>query len=409
MKSNSKPNPPEESYLGESKQTLSIREKIKSAAAHDYTVLIEGPNGTGKEIIAKAIHHGSPRKYKKLVLLNCGAIPAELFESELFGYKRGAFTGAISDKKGAVSGAEGGTLFLDEIGDLKPHHQAAILRFLESKEYSRVGLMGDQLVADVRIIAATNKNLDKMIARGEFREDLYYRLNESSIQTEPLESRPVDIIYFVNHFSHAQKITVSPKSKFLLYSYNFPGNVRELKSLLRLEYNEIRERIMKTWEVSEAEIGAIDFDNTEVDISFMRRSALSLVDRIPEECIERCVIAYEILSLTQKCGLSKDRTAEVLHRGRVNTSGSGFEDRLGYPLRPETDGYIFESPFHLLCGPEHLSPPSLNFIKYCQNEHQTFKSPQSTLWTMKIHNLLACVKFWESLQPVPPIIKKIFG
>jgi len=162
--------------IGVSQHIKDINKEVSGAAKSDSTVLIQGPTGTGKELIANYIHYKSQRKDRRFEIINCGAIPNDLFESELFGHKKGAFTGAVNDKEGKVAVANGGTLFFDEIGDLASDHQVKILRFLEDRSYCAVGDT-KTTKTNVRIIAATNKDLPEQIEKGKFREDLYYRLN----------------------------------------------------------------------------------------------------------------------------------------------------------------------------------------------------------------------------------------
>jgi sigma-54 dependent transcriptional regulator, acetoin dehydrogenase operon transcriptional activator AcoR len=204
-----------------------VAKKIKTL---DMAVLISGPSGTGKELIAKAIAEQSGLK---LVTINCGAIPRELFESELFGYVPGAFTGALKKgKKGFVEAAKGGILFLDEIGDLTLENQGKVLRLLQERTYYKVGSEQEEKAEDLKIMAATNRVLTKDIIEKRFREDLWYRLKHRNVQTIPFKDRRVDIICLVNHFVHETKVKIDPKVKFMLYSYDFPGNVRELESLI---------------------------------------------------------------------------------------------------------------------------------------------------------------------------------
>ncbi len=201
----------------------------KKIQKYDFSVLIEGPSGTGKELIAKGISKNAGRK--NFQPINCAALPGTLFESELFGFEKGAFTDAIQKKAGLIEGAEGGILFLDEIGDLAPEHQGKILRLLQEKTYIPLGGK-EKKIDDIRIIAATNKDLGERIKAGKFREDLYYRLNHRVIQTISLEERRVDIICLLHYFLNDRKLKIDPRAKALLYTYDFPGNVRELESLL---------------------------------------------------------------------------------------------------------------------------------------------------------------------------------
>lgn len=221
--------------VGKSQLMRSIFSRIEQYADVDATVLITGESGTGKDLIAEAIHATGPRAKGPLVKLNCAALSENLLESELFGHVRGAFTGAVSDKAGRIQAAEGGTLFLDEIGDISPHTQLRLLRFLESKEYERVGESSTRK-ADVRIIAATNANLTQAIRDGRFRADLYYRLRVMVLHVPPLKERAEDIPLLVDAFirrfnsEHAKAVEgVTGEVLQLLLRYHWPGNVRELK------------------------------------------------------------------------------------------------------------------------------------------------------------------------------------
>lgn len=224
--------------ISKNKKVLEIFNILPSIAESDSTILIEGESGSGKELFTRAIHNLSPRKENPLIAINCGALPDTLLESELFGYKAGAFTDARKDKKGRFALAEGGTIFLDEIGDISPALQVRLLRVLQEKTYEPLG--GTETVkANVRIITATNKNLDKLIKEKTFREDLYYRINIVRIKLPPLRDRKEDIPLLVNHFiSHFNKIQsknisgISPEVLSILMNYDFPGNIRELENII---------------------------------------------------------------------------------------------------------------------------------------------------------------------------------
>ncbi|NOX52673.1 MAG: sigma-54-dependent Fis family transcriptional regulator [Gammaproteobacteria bacterium] len=209
-----------------------------SAAHKDVTVLITGESGTGKEVVARALHQGSRRATGPFVPVNCGAIPADLLESELFGHDKGAFTGAITQKMGRLELAHGGTLFLDEIGDLPFSMQVKLLRAIEQKSFERLG-SGITRVSDVRIVAATNNDLEAKIADGEFREDLFYRLNVFPIELSPLRERSEDLPLLINtlvariHAEQALQVRLSVDALNLLAEYAWPGNVRELANLLQ--------------------------------------------------------------------------------------------------------------------------------------------------------------------------------
>ncbi len=215
-----------------------VYEQVEQVAGTSATVLIRGESGTGKELIAHAVHHHSPREGKPFVRVNCAALPETLVESELFGYERGAFTGAQARRKGRFELADGGTLFLDEIGELSPATQAKLLRVLQEREFERLGGTATIRV-DVRLIAATNKNLEDGLADGSFREDLYYRLNVFAICVPPLRERKSDVLLLADHFVekyaglHGRSIKrISTPAIDMLVSYHWPGNVRELENTI---------------------------------------------------------------------------------------------------------------------------------------------------------------------------------
>jgi sigma-54 dependent transcriptional regulator, flagellar regulatory protein len=214
-----------------------VNQLIGQVAAFDSNVLILGESGTGKEVAARAIHQSSPRRARTFVPINCGAIPAELLESELFGHEKGAFTGALSARKGRFEIAEGGTIFLDEIGDMNPTMQVKLLRVLQERVFERVGSCVSQR-CDVRIIAATHHNLEESIAKGTFREDLFYRLNVVPIEMPPLRARSEDLALLIADLVQRVGAAGRPPVQFAaatieaLKAYRWPGNVRELGNLI---------------------------------------------------------------------------------------------------------------------------------------------------------------------------------
>ena len=227
-----------EEIVGESPVLKQVLQEVETVARTDSTVLILGETGTGKELIARAIHHLSHRSARALVKLNCAAIPTGLLESELFGHERGAFTGAIAQKVGRVELADKGTLFLDEVGDIPLELQPKLLRVLQEQEFERLG--GTRTIrVDARLVVATNRNLDQMVAQGEFREDLFYRLNVFPIQIPPLRERAGDIPLLVSFFvnKHAKRMgkrveRVPPATMRALSCWHWPGNVRELENIV---------------------------------------------------------------------------------------------------------------------------------------------------------------------------------
>jgi len=224
--------------LGESPRILEVFRFLKKAAPTDSTVLVTGETGTGKELVARALHENSQRAAKPFIAINCAALSEPLLESELFGHEKGAFTGAIAQKKGKLEIANGGTVFLDEVAELTPLLQAKLLRVLQERQFERVGGI-HPIKVDVRFIAATNKNLREAIKNGTFREDLFYRLNVLSVSLPPLRERPGDIsllaTYFASKFAGKMRrhiSGISPEARSLLINYDWPGNIRELENAL---------------------------------------------------------------------------------------------------------------------------------------------------------------------------------
>lgn len=225
-------------FIGSNAVVLNLKTRVMRIAESRSNVLITGETGTGKDLVASAVHHASTRSNMPFVRINCAAIPDSLAESELFGYERGAFTGAHLRNRGRLEIAHNGTLFLDEVGDLSPGTQAKLLRAIENKEFCRLG--GNvEIKVDVRFVAATNRNLEEMVAEGRFREDLYYRLNVACVHLPPLRDRKEDIPILIHHF--VQQLSQSGEKQIpeisdevwrCLVNYNWPGNIRELKNVL---------------------------------------------------------------------------------------------------------------------------------------------------------------------------------
>lgn len=235
-------NPGDELIIGNSAAIMEITNSLKKIAATDCTVLITGETGTGKELIAQLIHRLSPRSEKPLVTINCAAIPDTLLESEVFGYEKGAFTGAYSNREGAIKAANLGTLFFDEIGEMSPYAQAKILRTIENKEVCPVGGRKN-LPVNVRFIAATNQELEQLMKEGKFRSDLYFRLNVARVHLPPLRERKGDIVLLLNYFrkrlnrQFGKNIEgFSEEAIAALIDHDWPGNVRELKNLLEATF-----------------------------------------------------------------------------------------------------------------------------------------------------------------------------
>ncbi len=227
-----------QNMVGNSAPMHAIFDLVKRVSQSPTNVMITGESGTGKEVVAKAIHYNGPLKDKPFVTINCGAIPENLMESEMFGHKKGSFTGAIADKVGLFEVADSGTLFLDEVGELPLSIQVKLLRAIQERIIRRVGATEDMKV-EVRIIAATNRNLEDMVAKGTFRQDLYYRLNVINIRTPALRERSEDIPLLAIHFlkKYNEKLnkaiaTISTEAMDILKKYNYPGNVRELENMI---------------------------------------------------------------------------------------------------------------------------------------------------------------------------------
>jgi transcriptional regulator with PAS, ATPase and Fis domain len=223
--------------IGSSRKLYEILKLSAKVAESDASVLLLGENGTGKDLLAQAIHENSPRKEKPFVAVNCGAIPADLLESELFGYETGAFTGAIKSKPGRLETADGGTIFLDEIGEMTINLQAKLLRVIQTREIERLGGITSKKI-NVRFIAATNKDISEMIADKLFREDLYYRLKVIEIKLPSLRERKDDIeelakFFLLKHSESGSGYTINDEALDVLEQYSFPGNIRELENIIQ--------------------------------------------------------------------------------------------------------------------------------------------------------------------------------
>jgi DNA-binding NtrC family response regulator len=272
-----------ENIISDNDKMQAVFEIVEKVSDSDSTVLIYGESGTGKELIARAIHYNSYRQDKPLIPINCGAIPGELLESELFGYEKGAFTGATALRLGRFELANGGTVFLDEIGEMSPALQVKILRVLQEREFERVG--GTRTIkVDVRIIAATNKDLEELVANSRFREDLFYRLNVIPIPLPPLRDRKSDIPLLVTHFIERFNVEkrrqiegISPEALDRLMRYHWPGNVRELENLIEriailkgkgfIAPEDLPEKLMPTY--ANGGVPAIEIPSEGIDFDAM--------------------------------------------------------------------------------------------------------------------------------------------
>ncbi len=277
--------------IGRSPTILKVFDLIKRVSELKVNILVTGESGTGKELVARAIHYTGIRQQGPFVPVNCGAIPETLMESELFGYRRGAFTGAARDKKGLFEEADGGTIFLDEIADLPIHLQVKLLRVLEDKTVRPLGST-EPIPIDVRVIAATNKNLEEEVTRGRFREDLFYRLNVIKIVLPPLRERREDIsplaLHFIDKYSREMEKDIrgiSPKALEVLESYHYPGNVRELENIIArcvaLETSNVIRR--ETLPQPVGEVNSIDIESSLSSTA----SLDSLLNDIEKKMIEK--------------------------------------------------------------------------------------------------------------------------
>ena len=301
--------------IGTSKAITKTYELIEKVADTDSTILVSGASGTGKELIARAIHYNSSRSDKPLVVINCGAIPEALLESELFGHERGAFTGAYKSRIGRFEMANGGTIFLDEVGEMSPALQVKVLRVLQEQKFERVGAT-KTIHVDIRIIAATNKNLTIAINKGKFREDLYYRLNVIPIKVPTLRQRTSDIPllvdYFLKKFQRGKKEKIAgflPEAMNAMLEYDWPGNVRELENVIK------RITILCDNQV-------VTFNDLPEHIQRNSRSTQQVEEDILEEgfTLDEAVKDYEkklILEALEKTNWIKTKAAKILSINRT--------------------------------------------------------------------------------------------
>ena len=299
-----------EHLVGRSSALLEVLDAASRVAHTDATILIFGETGTGKELIAKAIHLNSLRRNRPFVTINCGAIPAELLESELFGHVKGSFTGAVGHKKGKVEMAEGGTVFLDEIGEMPLDLQVRLLRLLQQREIEKVGAT-NRIFVDVRIIAATHRNLENLVAEGKFREDLYYRLAVIPITVPPLRERMGDVAELVDHFFERTKkrydrpeLQLTPSVMPYILSYRWPGNVRELENVI-----ERLVLLSRTDEVTTADL-------PEKLRQALRREESLQTSSPPAATSLKTAERDFILQVLQQCSWNKSRAARQMDISR---------------------------------------------------------------------------------------------
>jgi PAS domain S-box-containing protein len=314
-----------EDIISKSHHMKRLFETLPLIASSQSTVLIEGESGTGKELVARAVHNLGPRRDQPFVALNCAAVPDTLIESELFGYKRGAFTDAKQDKPGRFALAEGGTLLLDEIGDLSKHMQVKLLRVLQEKEYEPLGST-ETIKADVRIIASTNRELAEEARNGDFREDLYYRLNVVRIEVPPLRARKEDVPILVNHFIdhfnalQGRRITsCSERVMSALMRYPFPGNIRELENAIEhafvvcidttIRMDDLPRHILEYFASEEKELPPAKHPLEDAEMEAIR------------SCLERN--EYNRTRTAQELGISRNTLWRKMKRYGISANDAG--------------------------------------------------------------------------------------
>ncbi len=303
--------------VGYSARMKKVFETIEKVASTDSTVIVYGESGTGKELVAKAIHFNSDRKAQPLVTVNCGAIPEDLLESELFGHEKGAFTGAIRNRIGRFELAQGGTIFLDEIGDMSPSLQVKVLRVIQERQFERIGGM-KTLDADVRIIAATNKDLEKAVAENQFREDLYYRINVIPITLPPLRVRkedlPVLIGDFLTMFNKQKRRNVqglTSDAMACMLNYSWPGNVRELQNIMEMlvvikgegyiEIEDLPEKVRSHSMKTDNSMNSIEITEEGLNLNY-------LLSKIERDLLKKAL---------EKSGGIKNKAAKLLNLNRT--------------------------------------------------------------------------------------------
>ncbi|MCG8687676.1 MAG: sigma-54 dependent transcriptional regulator [Desulfobacterales bacterium] len=322
---------------GVSKGLISVLDRARKVARSDSSVLITGESGTGKELIARAIHKNSARKDGPMVIINCGAIPSELLESELFGHEKGAFTGAHRSRTGRFEIADKGTIFLDEIGDMSPDLQVKLLRALQERRFERVG--GSQTIdVDIRVISATNKDLPEAIEKKEFREDLYYRLNVIPINILPLRERTEDIIPLVEHFQKGLSLRIpdyqakffSDPVKDVLNAYEWPGNIRELKNLVERISVLVEEDTVAVEDLPDCMTG-IAASQTSPSVAAVFQNQIGFSDAI--EQYQKSLISHAL----NETGWVKAKAAQMLKMNRTTL----VEKIKKLNIEPETEMPVF--------------------------------------------------------------------
>jgi nitrogen regulation protein NR(I) len=317
-----------EALIGRSKPMQDVYKAIGRVSPTDATVLIRGDSGTGKELVARAVYQHSLRSHKPFLVINCVAIPENLLESELFGYEKGAFTGAAHRRVGKIEQAHGGTVFLDEIGDMPASIQAKILRLLQEKSIERLGGR-ETIPVDVRIIAATNRNLEEALSQGRFREDLYYRLKVVTIWLPPLRERPGDIPLLTEYFlsKYAEEVNmdnpgITDESMGILNNYALPGNVRELGNIIQKALIFNRGAPIRPVDISQAISGGDTGKGagTETDDEAIRKwMRKTLASKITEHMFDSCMDRFASMLISETLNLTggnRSRAAKILGLSR---------------------------------------------------------------------------------------------
>jgi transcriptional regulator with GAF, ATPase, and Fis domain len=322
---------------GVSKGLSKVLDTARKVAKSDSSVLITGESGTGKELIARAIYKNSPRRNGPMVIINCGAIPSELLESELFGHEKGAFTGAHRSRIGRFEIADQGTIFLDEIGDMSPDLQVKLLRALQEREFERVG--GTQTISvDIRVISATNKDLVAAIEKGEFREDLYYRLNVIPIHILPLRERREDIFPLADHFQNIllqrlpdyQIKRFTEQAKQVLLEYEWPGNIRELENMVERISVLVEEIDVKPHDLPGC-MTSVSSQHSSPSVSCVFNNGITFNEAV--EKYERSLISHAL----NESGWVKAKAAEMLKMNRTTL----VEKLKKMKIKPEMEMPIF--------------------------------------------------------------------
>jgi transcriptional regulator with PAS, ATPase and Fis domain len=310
--------------IGRSQEMVALKEEIDRIASSDAKILITGETGVGKELVARAIHDRSTRAERPFVAVNCAGLPETLLESELFGHVKGSFTGAYRDKPGKLEMANRGTIFLDEVGEMTLRMQGLLLRFLETGELQKVGGGQNDGRVDVRVVAATNRDLRDMIAKGLFREDLFYRLNVIHLRVPALRERREDIAELIEHFifqfspTGEEMVTISPDAMKLLTHYSWPGNVRELENVLERLVITGRTRLIAP-EVLPAEIQSFDHSGFRPRRERRRTVADDLYKKLVEERESFWTVVYPLYMSRE---ITRSNVREVVRKGLQEARGN---------------------------------------------------------------------------------------